>query len=296
MARPSTGRSPERAWILAAGAVFGLLAFAGAAWVQAVPVGAQPTGSSTTYDGELFSLTNQDRASNGLGALADNSTLAGIGQARPYYGCSPSPIYGRAADMLTRDYFSHQIPGCSADGGYVWPIMSADGVDWRSAGENIGWNSGYADPAAAVNTAFMNSAPHRANILGDYNQLGVGSWYTAGPWNYPGSGGGPYSDVYMFAQEFALTASAPPPTPPPPKPSPTPTPSTGSGGGGAPKATPTTAPTPAATSKPTPTPSATALPTPTRKPPRGVGARYPEASGGLLSSTIEQVISGYLDE
>ncbi|MHB1525299.1 MAG: CAP domain-containing protein [Candidatus Dormibacteria bacterium] len=293
MARPPTRRNLGGAWLPAAGAVVGLLAFAAGALVLAAPVGAQPTGSATSYDGELFSLTNQDRTSNGLGALSSNATLAGIGQARPYYGCSPSPIYGRAADMLTRDYFSHQIPGCTADGGYVWPIMTADGVDWRSAGENIGWNSGYADPAAAANTDFMNSAPHRANILGNYNQLGVGSWYTAGPWNYPGSGGGPYSDVYMFAQEFALVASAPPPAPPPtPQPSkPSPTPSTS---GGTPRATPTAQPTPAATSKPTPTPSAS--PRPAGKPPRGVGARFPESSGGLLSRTIEQVISGYLDE
>jgi len=282
-----------------AGVLFGLLAFAGGASIVAIPVGAQPAGSATSFDGELFSLTNQDRASNGLGALASNATLAEIGQSRPYYGCSPSPIYGRAADMITRDYFSHQIPGCTAEGGYVWPIMSADGVDWRSAGENIGWNSGYADPAAGVNTAFMNSAPHRANILGDYNQLGVGSWYTAGPWNYAGSGGGPYSDVYMFAQEFALVASAPPP-PPPPKPSPTPTPRASSGGG--PSPTPTAKPTPAVTSKPTPavtskpSPVASATPTPVRRPVRGVGSRFPRTAGGLLSTTIEQVIGGYLDE
>lgn len=279
----------------------GVAGFGASAWLQALTVAAQPTGSATAYNAELFSLTNQDRASNGLGALASNATLAEIGESRPYYGCSPAPIYGRAADMLTRDYFSHQIPGCSADGGYVWPIMSADGVQWRSAGENIGWNSGYADPAAAVNTAFMNSAPHRANILGDYNQLGVGSWYTAGPWNYPDSGGGPYSDVYMFAQEFALVATAPPPPPPTPQPTPhptasppTPTPSGGSGPSS--KSSPTPAPTPAATTKPTPVPTAKAAPTPTPKPRRAVGASYPSAAGGLLPSTIDQVISGYLDE
>ena len=125
--------------------------------LRSIPVSAI-SGSPTPYDGELFSLTNQDRASNGLAALAENSTLAAIGQARPYYGCSVSPIYGRAADMLNRDYFSHQIPGCSADGGYVWPIMSADGVNWRSAGENIGWNSGYSDPAATVKETSLTTS------------------------------------------------------------------------------------------------------------------------------------------
>jgi len=260
----------------------------GAALLAATPVMAQPVGNATPYDGELFSLTNQDRTSNGLAALADNAVLSEIGQDRPYYGCSVSPIYGRAADMLTRDYFAHQIPGCTADGGYVWPIMSADGVAWRSAGENIGWNNGYADPASAINTAFMNSPAHRANIMGNYNQLGIGSWYTPGPWNYPGSGSSGLADVYMFAEEFALVGSSAPPPPPP-----TPPPSSGGGGSsssGGSHATPTPAPTTVATPTPTPTPK------PKPKPRPGVGSEFPQSSRGLLSSTIEQVISGYLDE
>jgi uncharacterized protein YkwD len=286
------------------------LSFLGLGLLQATSVGAAPVGSSTPYNSELFALTNQDRTSNGLAALADNATLAGIAQETPYYGCSTSPIYGRAADMLTRDYFSQQIPGCSADSGYVWPIMTADGVHWTSAGENVGWNSGDSDPAAAINTAFMNSPPHRANILGAYNQLGVGSWYSAGPWNYSGSGGGPYTDVYMFGQEFVKVAAPPPPPPPkptpkpptpkPPAPTPTPVPS---------PVTSHPTPTPVSTRPPGPTPTpkpiavTTAMPTPTTTPttkpkrlPRGVAAELPASGQGLLSSTIEQVIGSYLDE
>jgi uncharacterized protein YkwD len=296
-----------RGWQLAVSAGLATLSFWGAAVFGAATVGAAPVGSGTAYNGELFSLTNQDRTSNGLAALADNATLAGIAESNPYYGCSPSPIYGRAADMLTRDYFSHQIPGCAADSGYVWPIMTADGVHWTSAGENVGWNADFSNPAAEVNTAFMDSPPHRANILGAYNELGVGSWYSAGPWNYPGSGGGPYTDVDMFAQEFVKVATAAPPPPAPKPPTPTPKP---------PTLRPTAAPTPVPTSAgshPTPTPASkltpkptaattslpTSTPSPTLKPkrlPKGVAAELPSAGQGLLSTTIEQVIGGYLDE
>ncbi|MGH7667818.1 MAG: CAP domain-containing protein [Candidatus Dormibacteria bacterium] len=238
-------------------------------------------GNATPYDGELFSLTNQDRSSNGLGALADNGTLSAIGQSAYYGGCS-RPIDGRSEDMLNNNYFSHVIPGCSADGGYVWPIMTAYGVHWSSAGENIGWNSGYSDPAANINVQFMDSPPHRANILGAYNQLGTGSWYTVGPWNYAGSGSSGYSDVYMFAEEFAEVGGYAPPPPPAP-----PSGGGGSGGGGSGPSAPTPAPTP------TPTPT----PTPKPKPPRpGIGSRPPRLGHGLLSSTIDQVISSYLDE
>ncbi|MGA2872417.1 MAG: hypothetical protein ABSF27_02350 [Candidatus Dormibacteria bacterium] len=269
-------RLPTRLW----SALGGVIVFLGLAALQASPVLAQPVGSSTPYDGELFALTNQDRVSNGEAALAGNGTLSGIAESSPYYGCSPSPIYGRAADMLTRDYFSHVIPGCSGDGGYVWAIMSADGVDYSSAGENVGWESGYADPAAQVNTDFMASPEHRANILGSFDELGIGSWYDSGSWNYPGSGGGPYSNVYMFAEEFALVGAASAPAP-------VQTPSSGgsSGSQSAPTPTPTPAPTPAPT------------PTPTPKPPApGVGSKEPRLAQGLLAGTIDQVIGSYLDE
>ena len=287
--RVPRSRSVLTAAVLAIGAA-GFLVTVGSVPVEAL------SGSPTPYDGQLFSLTNQDRASNGLAALASNATLAAIGQSRPYYGCSVSPIYGRAADMLNRDYFSHQIPGCSTDGGYVWPIMSADGVEWESAGENIGWNSGYSNPAAEVNTAFMNSAPHRANILGNYDQLGTGSWYTTGPWNYPGSGSSVgYSDVYMFAEEFALVAAHAAPPPPKPTPPPTPLPSSsGRSPAAAPSPTRVPGPTPAATAKPRPAPAVT--PSPKRGRRRGIAAEVPQPPQGFISSTIEQVISGYLDE
>jgi hypothetical protein len=219
----------------------------------AAPAFAQTPGTATAYNGELFSLTNQDRTSNGRTALAENGTLDGIAESR-------------SDDMITNDYFSH----VQLNGQYVWPTMSADGIRYTSAGENIAWNSGAVDPASYANTQFMNSPPHEANILGAYDELGVGSWYATGSWNFADSGGGPWSDVYMFTQEFVEVGSySPPPS---------------SGGSGTAPATP--APTPV----PTPTP------TPKPPPPPGVGSKSPKLAQGLLSSTIDQVISSYLDE
>ncbi len=42
---------------------------------------------------------------------------------------------------------------------------------WSRIGENVGFGPN----VAALEQAFMNSAPHRANILGDYNRVGVGA-------------------------------------------------------------------------------------------------------------------------
>ncbi len=228
--------------------------------IAASPALAQTPGTGTSYNGELFSLTNQDRTSNGLAALADNGTLGDIAE-------------NRSDDMITNDYFSH----VQLNGQYVWPTMSADGIDYSAAGENIAWNSSCGcDAAAYANSQFMGSPPHRANILGAYNELGVGSWYTPDSWNYPDSGGGPWTDVYMFTQEFVQVGySAPPP----------PASSGGGGGGGTQAAPPAPAPTPVPTPTPTPKP-----------PPPGVGSHAPKLASGLLSSTIDQVISSYLDE
>ncbi|MGC2191728.1 MAG: CAP domain-containing protein, partial [Candidatus Dormiibacterota bacterium] len=170
----------------------------------AAPALAQTPGSGTGYNGELIGLTNNDRTSNGLAALAENGTLDSI-------------AVSRSDDMITNDYFSH----VQLNGQYVWPTMTADGIRFTAAGENIAWNSDCGcDPAADANAQFMGSSPHRENILGAYNELGVGSWYTPDSWNYPDSGGGPWTDVYMFTQEFAQVGYSPPP------------PSSSGGGGG----------------------------------------------------------------
>jgi hypothetical protein len=117
--------------------------------------------------------------------------------------------------MLDRGYFSHQIPSCNA---YVWPAVTAAGVSWTGIGENIGWNN--SDPSTSVtqmNTDFMNSLHHRDNILGDFNQVGLGIVKAAGA--YP-SNGTSYNNVIMYTQIFVKgplpTFVAPPPTPTPP--------------------------------------------------------------------------------
>lgn len=52
-------------------------------------------------------------------------------------------------------------------------------MPWRRWGENVGWSSNSAGDALSsvvrrMHQAFMDSDGHRANILGDFNQVGVG--------------------------------------------------------------------------------------------------------------------------
>jgi uncharacterized protein YkwD len=233
-------------------------------------------------DSQLFSLTNGDRASNGVHSLVFSGTLENIGEGASY-NCNGIHVNGRSDDMIQRNYFAHPILGC---GQLVFSMMQAYGVRYRSAGENIGWLAGYSNPAGQINSEFMASPEHQANILNpNYTEMGVGSDESA-----PGvywTGVGSEQNVWMFSEEFAQvgTASPPPPRrPPPPKPAPRNSP--------APKA-PSVAP---ATTAPAPTPAPTATPViiPTGSLPQGLPAPPVSQYEGLFPNTIESVLEAFL--
>jgi uncharacterized protein YkwD len=100
-------------------------------------------------------LINQDRAGAGLGALTWNSCLAGI-------------AYQNAVRMANAGAISH-AGGANADLGC--------GLG-QNAGENVGyWSGGVND--SQLNTMFMNSPGHRANIMSsNYHYVGT-SWVVA---------------------------------------------------------------------------------------------------------------------
>ncbi len=298
-----------RSWRGLATAAASLVAVSGLAvaalHAAASAVVAHADGSA---DAALFSLTNQDRASNGVRSLIGNGTLQTVGEGGRYTGCGFA-VNGRSVDMIQRNYFAHPILGC---GQMVFSMMQAYGVHYLSAGENIGWNvyPGAAGAAAQINSAFMNSPEHRANILnGAFTDLGVGS-DNSGVVAWTG-GGGSYTNAWMFSEEFAQLRSAPaPPPPPPPQPVHTPLP-TLAGGLARNSAAPTrpgqgpvttTLPAaPEAVAVATPAPTATATATPTPSPPPG-GTPLPGLTlppplaqpGGLLFDAVESVLESYL--
>ena len=124
----------------------------------AAPKPAPPPVGIGGAAGVEFSLVNQDRAANGVAGLRFSGALARVAQYR-------------AQDMINRGYFSHYDP---ATGQLAFSaLMHLWGIPYSRAGENIAWST---DPSmAAINTMFMNSPEHRANILnGAYHQAGIG--------------------------------------------------------------------------------------------------------------------------
>ncbi len=179
---------------------------------------------SSSSASELVTLTNRSRASAGLKALRVDSTLSSVAR-------------WRSKDMIVRDYFSHTIPGY----GKVWDKLHAIGYCYKVGGENIGWNNYPDDIAtAAIHKMFMNSAGHRANILGKaWDVIGVGA--------YKGPTGKKMWTV-LFADKCGTTSTAPKPTA-----KPTPRPTNRPAATARPKATPRPTPKPA-TATPVPTP------------------------------------------
>jgi uncharacterized protein YkwD len=124
----------------------------------APPRPAPPVSGAGGAAGVEFSLVNQDRAANGVAPLAYSAALARVAQYR-------------AQDMLNRSYFSHYDP---ATGQLAFAqLLRLWGIPYSTAGENIAWST---DPSmAGINTMFMNSPDHRANILKlAYHRLGIG--------------------------------------------------------------------------------------------------------------------------
>lgn len=241
--------------------------------------------ANSGQDSALFSLTNQDRASNGVHSLVFSGTLENIGEGASY-NCRGVHVNGRSDDMIQRNYFAHPILGC---GEYVFSMMQAYGVHYSSAGENIGWEAGAGNPASYINSAFMASPDHRANILdSNYTEMGAGSDESAPGVTWTGVSPG-QQNVWMFSEEFAQVGAS---SPPPPRKTPSPKPAArNSPAPPQPAVAPaTTAPLPS-----TPAPTATPLVIPTGSLPQDLPAPPVDQYEGLYPNTIKSILQAFLN-
>lgn len=110
--------------------------------------------STDITERQLLDSTNQLRADNGLPALALNQKLH-------------SGAHAKANDMIARDYWDHLTP----DGKQPWTFFANAGYKYSAAGENLayGFRSG-----SEVVTAWEHSQTHRANLLGNFKEVGFG--------------------------------------------------------------------------------------------------------------------------
>ncbi len=236
---------------------------AGGLLIAPTPVlGWDPGAFSKASEDQLVALQNQARASAGLRTLKPDPTLQAAAR-------------WRAKDMAQRDYFGHTIKG--TDRKVFWYLQYKYDYCFKVAGENLGtvtWEGASAEEVSAwAFDAWMNSAGHRAAILGEaWDSIGVGAYRAED---------GRYVWAVLFADRCGSGSTSPKATP---KPTPRAT------------ARPTAKPTLRATPRPTPRPAAKPTaktgpkPTPvavSRPAPSPATTATPPATPQPISTTVE---------
>lgn len=127
----------------------------GATDAHPAQTGAAAAGAATVC------LLNRERTTRGLPALRENGLLA-------------AASLEHSEDMVRRRYFEHTAP----DGRDVQTRLRAIGYSRgvsASTGENIAYGYGAKSTPAAIVRTWMNSPPHRADILRPaFREIGIG--------------------------------------------------------------------------------------------------------------------------
>ena len=107
-------------------------------------------------------LVNAERTSRGLKALKRDGDLAQAAR-------------GHSRDMARNKYFDHTSPDGDSVGDRIRKAGYGKPGDGWKVGENLGWGTGERATPNALVDAWLNSPPHKKNMLtGSYRELGVG--------------------------------------------------------------------------------------------------------------------------
>jgi uncharacterized protein YkwD len=119
----------------------------------------QRPSADTSVGGQIIASVNAARKAAGLGAVSGNGALAAIAA-------------DHSSDQAANSHMSHT----GSDGSSLGQRMSRGGYGASAYAENVA--AGYGS-AESVMKGWMNSAGHKANILGNYTQIGVAVAYSA---------------------------------------------------------------------------------------------------------------------
>ena len=151
----------------------------------------------------MSAMQSLDRRQRGVPALTEDRSLDSIAGGSWTYnltGCGgpAMTIPSRSADMLARNYFAHEIAGCSG-ARYVFTTYE-NALPWQSAGENIAWRTdgtSVVDAAWRINDQWLNSPEHLANIVNrGFSRVGCGVAFSTGA--YQGATG----PLWVWTCEF----------------------------------------------------------------------------------------------
>jgi uncharacterized protein YkwD len=124
---------------------------------SACPSQANPDSALATQEQAMLCLANFARRGRGLPELASS---------RPLNRAADH----KSKDILRCDSFSHEA--CGRPFAY-WMERFGSGKACASA-ENIAWGTGRLGSVRSIFSGWMHSSGHRENILGPYDQIGIG--------------------------------------------------------------------------------------------------------------------------
>lgn len=111
-------------------------------------------GADSGSEQAFLTAINSTRNANGLGSLQMDGGLRA--HARTH-----------TADMIAAGNIFHSSSG---------ELQTAAGSGWSKLGENVGRGGS----VSSLHNAFLASSAHKANILGDYNYVGIGTDTSSG--------------------------------------------------------------------------------------------------------------------
>ena len=143
----------------------------------------RPGGASRAQlESATVCLLNNARQSHGLGRLRVNGRLSAAAAAH-------------SGDMVRKRYFSHtsragrDVVDRLTNFGYI------PGATSWTVGENIAWGSGGRSTPRSIVSAWMNSPPHRHNILSRrFREIGIGMTFDTPSGSY--STGATYTTTF----------------------------------------------------------------------------------------------------
>jgi uncharacterized protein YkwD len=143
----------------------GLLGLAGASSASATScpnTDAQVSGlSQDQMESSIGCLINEERASFGLQPVQSNAKLR-------------QAALSHSREMISEGYFEHTSPAGLSFVDRIEQYGYMKGVRSWDVGENLVWGSEQLSTPGALVTAWMNSPPHRENLLrGRYNEIGI---------------------------------------------------------------------------------------------------------------------------
>jgi uncharacterized protein YkwD len=148
--------------LIALAATWTLVSSASASASDCGPVGTEVSGlSQAQMESSITCLINDQRTSRGLSPVTSNGDLS-------------EAALSHSNEMINQSYFEHTSPGGLTFIDRIESTGYMRGARSWTVGENLVWGTGPLSTPQALVTAWMNSPPHRENLLRPaFRELGV---------------------------------------------------------------------------------------------------------------------------